>query len=107
MIEGLTKKFTYKLEAVNVHFPMNISFDKNTNKFVIKNFLGEKTDRKVKIKKGVSIKIDKNVIEIESVNKELAGQVAADIEKRAKPKNKDRRIYQDGIYIVEKPGRRF
>ena len=107
MVKGLNEKFIYKLEAASVHFPMGVSFDKEKNELVIKNFLGEKTDRRIRIKKGVDIKIDKNIIEIESADKELAGQVAADIEKRTKPKNKDRRIYQDGVYIIEKPGREF
>jgi len=107
MMRGLDEKFKYKLESANVHFPMNISFDTGNRELVVKNFLGEKTDRKIKIRDGVDIKVNKNIIEIESVDKELAGQVSADIEKKIKPKKKDRRIYQDGIYIIEKPGRAF
>jgi large subunit ribosomal protein L6 len=105
MIKGLTDGFKYKLQAVNVHFPMTVEIDKNKNELLIKNFLGEKIDRVVKLKQGVEIKIDKDIIEIESTDKELAGQVAGDIEKGARVRNKDRRIYQDGIFITEKPGR--
>tara|TARA_Y100000034_G_C6901927_1_gene417390 strand:- start:2401 stop:2967 length:567 start_codon:yes stop_codon:yes gene_type:complete len=107
MIKGLTEKFKYKLQAASVHFPMTVSVDKEANELVIKNFLGEKTDRKIKLVEGVDVKVDKDIIEIESIDIEKAGQCAANIEKGAKVKDKDRRIYQDGIYITEKPGRVF
>lgn len=107
MIKGLIEGFKYKLEAASVHFPMSVSVDKENNELVVKNFLGEKTDRRIKLVEGVDIKVDKNIIEIESHDKEKAGQCAANIEKGTKVKNKDRRIYQDGIYITEKPGRVF
>jgi large subunit ribosomal protein L6 len=105
MIRGLTEKFRYRLESASVHFPVTIIFDKQKSEIAIKNFLGEKIDRRVKIDPRVEVKINKNIIEVESSDKELAGQAAANIEKGAKIRKRDRRIYQDGIYVVEKPGR--
>lgn len=107
MINGLTEKFKYKLQISNVHFPMTVKVNETKNEMAINNFLGEKTDRIIKLVPGVSIKVDKEFIEIEDCDIEKAGQCAANIEKGAKPKNKDRRIFQDGIYIIEKPGRKF
>ena len=107
MITGLTEKFKYKLQIANVHFPMNVSHDKDKNILIIKNFLGEKKDRIVKLVEGVEIKVGKEDIELESINIEKAGQCAANIEKGAKVRNKDRRIFQDGIFIIEKPRRNF
>lgn len=107
MIKGLSEKFKYKLQAVFVHFPMNLSVDKEKNELVVKNFLGEKTDRRIKLIPNVDVKVNRDIIEIESEDIEKAGQCAANIEKGARVKNKDRRVYQDGIYIIEKPGRRF
>ncbi len=105
IIEGLKQKFKYKLQVCAVHFPMTVNFDKQNNILIVKNFLGEKSDRKIKIKQGVDINIDKDIIEIESIDKELAGQVAGDIEKATKVTKKDRRVFQDGIFIIEKAGR--
>jgi len=105
MIKGLTKKFKYKLQISNVHFPMAVAFDKDKNELVVKNFLGEKKERRIKIAEGIDVRINKEEIELESVNIGKAGQCAADIEKGTKVRNKDRRIFQDGIFIVEKPGR--
>jgi large subunit ribosomal protein L6 len=107
MINGLTEKFQYKLQVANVHFPMTAEHDKDKNELVIKNFLGEKQDRRIKLVEGVDIKVDKEIIELESIDIEKAGQCAANIEKGAKVRNKDRRIFQDGIFITEKPGRAF
>ena len=42
MINGLTEGFEYKLQVSNVHFPMNINYNKENNELVVKNFLGEK-----------------------------------------------------------------
>jgi len=105
MIKGLTKKFKYRLQISNVHFPMSVAFDKDKSEIVVKNFLGEKKERRIKIAEGVDARVNKDEIELESVNIEKAGQCAADIEKGTKVRNKDRRIFQDGIFITEKPRR--
>lgn len=107
MIKGLNEGFKYKLQIANVHFPMTATYDKEKKELVIKNFLGEKKDRRIKIISGVDVSVNKNIIELESSDIEKAGQSAANIEKGAKVRNKDRRIYQDGIFIVEKPRRSF
>jgi len=105
MIQGLKEKFLYKLEICNVHFPMIVEI--KGQEIVIKNFLGESTERKAKIVGESEVKVEGNQITIESSNKESAGQTAANIEKATKIKGKDRRIFQDGIFITEKAGRKI
>ena len=102
IISGLEKPFTYVLEACNVHFPM--TFKVENNFLLINNFLGEKTPRTAKIMTNASIEIKGQKIFVSSSNKEFAGQTAANFEKATKIKNRDRRIFQDGLYIVQKPG---
>jgi large subunit ribosomal protein L6 len=107
MIKGLNEGFKYTLQVANVHFPITVKFDKTTNEIIVKNFLGEKIDRKIKVNPDVEIKLDKDIIELESFDIEKAGQLAANIEKKTKVRNKDRRVFQDGIFITQKPGRAY
>ena len=72
---------------------------------MINNFLGEKISRELHLKEGVSVKIEGDIISVEGIDKELTAQTAADIEILTKVKGKDRRIFQDGIYITNKDGK--
>lgn len=105
LIRGLNEEFVYLLEACNVHFPMTLKLDKDL--LIINNFLGEKQPRTAKILPGVKAEIKGTKITITSRNRESAGQTVANIEKATKIKNRDRRIFQDGIFLVEKPGRKL
>lgn len=103
MIKGVTEGHFYKLKICASHFPMNLSIEKD--KFVVKNFLGEKVPRVLKLDKECSIKIDGNEILIEGINKEDVAQTAASIEQLCKIKDRDRRVFQDGIFIINKDGK--
>jgi len=103
MFKGVQEQFTYKLKACNVHFPMTLKVE--GDQLVIHNFLGEKTPRYAKILPNVDAQVKGQDITLISNNKEAVGQTAANIEKATKVKGRDRRIFQDGIYIVEKAGR--
>ena len=102
MILGVKSPFVYKLKICSGHFPMNVSV--SGEKFIVKNFLGEKIPREMKIKKGVNIKIAGDQILIESSDVEIAGNTASNIEQLVKISKRDLRVFQDGIYLIEKAG---
>ena len=103
MLQGANETYKYKLKICSGHFPMNVSV--KDNEFAVKNYFGEKIPRVMKIKEGGNIKVEGEIITVESPNKEIAGQVAADIEQLIKRTDYDIRIFQDGIWITEKPGK--
>ncbi len=103
MIHGAKKNFRYEMEIVQSHFPMQVKIQ--GQELLIDNFLGEKVPRKTKIPEGVKVTVntkDKQVI-VESNNIELAGMAVTRIEQVCRVRNKDRRIFQDGIYLVRRP----
>jgi large subunit ribosomal protein L6 len=101
MVSGAKANFVYVLKICSGHFPMNITIV--NNEITIRNFLGEKCPRVMKIKGNVKIKLEKEKITIEGADIEVAGQAATMIEKLTSIKNRDRRRFQDGIFIIEKP----
>jgi len=102
MFLGLQNPFVYRLESCTVHFPVTLKLE--GDKVVISNFLGEKTPRFAQILPGVTVDIKGQKITVTSVNKESAGQTSANLEKATKIKNRDRRVFQDGIFLTERPG---
>ncbi|MBU0666249.1 MAG: 50S ribosomal protein L6 [Nanoarchaeota archaeon] len=101
LLVGVTEGFTYKLKICSGHFPMNVTVKGDL--FEIKNFIGEKVPRSFKIPQKVTVKIDGSEVIVQGLNKEETGQVAAEIEQLTKRPGFDKRIFQDGIYITEKP----
>jgi len=77
MIIGVTKGFRYKMKVVYAHFPMTLKVDKD--KVMIENFLGERGKRYAEILPGVKVKVEKEDVIIEGVDKEAVAQTAANI----------------------------
>ncbi|MCW7078887.1 MAG: 50S ribosomal protein L6 [Canidatus Methanoxibalbensis ujae] len=107
MIIGVREGFYYKLRVFRSHFPIQVSVSKDS--VIISNFLGERKSRIAKILEGVSVEIRKGEggkeeteIIVRGINKESVGQTAANIERATRIKRRDPRVFQDGIYIVEK-----
>jgi large subunit ribosomal protein L6 len=105
MVEGVQNGCKYELKICSGHFPMNVAV--SGDKFIVKNFIGEKVPRVVIIKNGVSVKVNGDSVVVEHQSKEFAAQTAADIEKLTKRTGFDTRIFQDGIYIVNKNGKQM
>lgn len=105
LIKGVQEKFEYTLKICFSHFPFTVKLE--GRKVIIKNFLGEKIDRETYIPEDVEMNIEKEIITIKSTDKEKAGQAAANLEIATKVKGRDKRIFQDGIYITNKCGKQI
>jgi len=105
MIKGVTKGFRYKMRAVYAHFPINCIIQDGGASLEIRNFLGEKTVRHVKMLEGVSVyesKAQKDELILEGTDVQNVSQSAASIHGICRVRNKDIRKFLDGIYVSEK-----
>ena len=105
LVKGVTEGFHYKLKICSGHFPMSVNYKNKT--LEIKNFIGEAVPRRYLVKYDVEVKINGDLIEVDGINIEETGQVAANIEKLTKRPGFDKRIFQDGIYLIEKNGKKL
>jgi len=105
MISGVTKGFAYKMRAVYAHFPINCIIQEDGHAVEIRNFLGEKTVRHVKMLHGVTIsesKAQKDELILEGNDIDNVSQSAASIQGICRVRNKDIRKFLDGIYVSDK-----
>lgn len=100
MLKGVVEPFVYKLKICSTHFPITAAVAKD--EFSVQNFLGEKVPRRFKIAKGVTIKVQGAEVTVESADLEAAGMTASAIEQLCRIADRDRRIFQDGIFITSK-----
>jgi large subunit ribosomal protein L6 len=97
---GVTLGFEARMKVVAAHFPMKVSV-KDTE-LLIENFLGEKYPRTASLIAGVSAKVEGDIVVLSGHDVELVGQSAANIERATRIRDYDPRVFQDGIYIVER-----
>jgi len=105
MIKGVTKGFEYKMRLVYAHFPINANITDDGTNIEIRNFLGEKRVRIVKMLPGVKIVRStgvKDELVISGDDVELVSKSAALINMACQVKKKDIRKFLDGVYVSDK-----
>jgi large subunit ribosomal protein L6 len=100
MCRGVTDGFEYHMKMVYSHFPIQLKLQ--GNRLEIANFLGEKKARYARIEPGVAAKIANDEVILTGIDRELVGISAANIEHATRIRNRDPRVFQDGIYIVQR-----
>jgi large subunit ribosomal protein L6 len=100
MIKGVTQGYELQMKTVFSHFPIKTSIE--GNQLIIQNFLGERFARRANILENVKIEVKGETLILTSIDKENVGQTAANIERATKVKNRDIRVFQDGIYITKR-----
>ncbi len=102
MIKGVVKGYRYRLKIIYSHFPVTVVVDEKNRVVRIKNFLGEKADRIARIiGDDVKVRVEGEDVVVEGIDIEHVGQTAANIELATKIRDKDRRVFVDGIYIYD------
>ncbi len=102
MIKGVTEGFTYTMKTVYSHFPIKTAVE--GQEFLIHNFLGERSPRRAEILQNVTVEVKGDDVTVSGIDREKVGQTAANIERATKVKKRDIRVFQDGVYIINKGG---
>ena len=100
MCRGVSEGYEYRMKVVFSHFPIQLKLQGTT--LVIDNFLGEKQSRFARIEPGVAAQVGNDAVTLSGIDKEKVGNSAANIEHATRIRNRDPRVFQDGIYIVER-----
>jgi len=97
---SLTLGVEARLKVVAAHFPMKVQVKENH--ILIENFLGEKHPRSSDLVPGTSAKVEGDLVILSGYDIEQVGQSAANIERASRIRDYDPRVFQDGIYLVER-----
>jgi large subunit ribosomal protein L6 len=101
---GVTEGYTARLKVIYTHFPVTVKVEDKDRKVLVTNFLGEKTPRVAKIfGDDTKVEIKAADITITGSDIESVGQTAANLEQITRVRAHDRKVFQDGIFITEKP----
>lgn len=93
------------MRAVYAHFPINCAITEAGSLVEVRNFLGEKFIRRVRMHDGVvceNSKEQKDELIITGNSIEAVSQSAALIQQSTTVKRKDIRKFLDGLYVSEK-----
>jgi large subunit ribosomal protein L6 len=97
---GLSRGVEARLKVVAAHFPMKVSV--KGDELLIENFLGEKYPRSTRLVAGTTAHVDGEFVTVEGFDLEHVGQSAAAIERTTRIRDYDPRVFQDGIYLIER-----
>ena len=96
--------FTYRVRYADTHVPINVTLAKDSV-VEVRNFLGERTLRKVTMHDGVTVTKSENVkdelVVVGNDIEKVAGSAAL-LHESCLVRNKDIRKFLDGIYVSER-----
>lgn len=101
MIKGVQNGYKYRMKIVFAHFPITVKI--KDGRVHVENFFGE---RKARISNIVGdstkVSIEGDDIVITGPHLEHVSQTAANIELSTRVKNKDQRVFLDGVYVYSR-----
>lgn len=97
---GLTRGVEARLKVVAAHFPMKVAV--RGSELVVENFLGEKFPRTTRLLPGTTATVEGDIVVVSGHDVEEVGQSAANIERVTRIRDYDPRVFQDGIYLIER-----
>ncbi|MDE1861547.1 MAG: 50S ribosomal protein L6 [Thaumarchaeota archaeon] len=100
LIKGVQTGYTFKMKIVYAHFPITV---KVKDGYVhVENFQGERAPRVSRIFGNTKVVAKGDDVIISGPVLTDVSQTAASLQQNTKVKNKDSRVFLDGIYLFEK-----
>lgn len=101
MIKGVQNGYKYRMKIVFAHFPITVKI--KDGKVHVENFFGERKARVSNIVgDSTKVAIEGDDIVITGPHLEHVSQTAANIELSTRVKNKDQRVFLDGVYVYSR-----
>jgi len=101
MIKGVEKGYTYKLKIIFAHFPISVKI--KGKEVSVENFFGERSPRVSRIiGEATKVNVIGEDVVIQGPSLEDVSQTAANIELSTRIKNKDQRVFLDGLYVYSR-----
>ena len=100
LCSGVVDGFTIKMKVVYSHFPITVKVE--GKKILIENFQGERAPRVSMINGDTKVDVKGDDVIISGPVLTDVSQTAANVELKSKVKNKDHRVFLDGIYRYSK-----
>jgi large subunit ribosomal protein L6 len=100
MCTGVTKGYQYRMRVVYSHFPIQLKIA--GDRIEVGNFLGEKRSRFARIERDVKVALGADEVTLTGIDKEAVGKTAANIEHATRIRERDPRVFQDGVYMIER-----
>jgi large subunit ribosomal protein L6 len=100
MLIGVQHGYEYEMKIVYSHFPITVEAKDET--VIIKNFIGERGVRTARLIGDVQVRTTEDEVFISGIDIEHVSQSAANIQQACKIRDKDRRVFLDGIYVIRK-----
>jgi len=99
LMEGVQKGYTVKMKIVYAHFPITVKIKDDL--ILVDNFQGERSSRTAKIVGDTKVNPKGEDVIITGPVLTDVTQTAANLQQNTKVKNKDHRVFLDGIYVYE------
>ncbi len=100
LIKGVQTGYTFKMKIVYAHFPITVKVKDGS--IHVENFQGERAPRVSKIFGATKITPKGDDVLITGPVLTDVSQTCASLQQNTKVKNKDSRVFLDGIYLFEK-----
>jgi large subunit ribosomal protein L6 len=101
MIKGVEKGYTYKVKVIFAHFPISVKV--KGKEVHVENFFGERSSRVARIQgDATKVEVQGEDVVVKGPSLEDVSQTAANIEQSTKIKDKDQRVFLDGLYVYSR-----